>query len=66
MNDERLSDVELIRAELRALRRHIAVSPCRDQLEEADTLLSVAESHVNRAVQEVRWGVSHQGHQEAP
>ncbi|QOF71494.1 hypothetical protein IG197_27780 [Aminobacter sp. SR38] len=55
MNDEKLSDVELIRAELRALRRHIALSPFRDQLEEADTLLSVAESHVERAVQSARW-----------
>jgi restriction endonuclease S subunit len=65
MTNDRQSDIELIHAELRALRKH-AASRSRALLEGVDVLLSVAESHINRVMQAVRWGVSNLGDWETP
>ena len=49
-----LTDIESIRSELRALRKHIANSASKALLEEADTMLSVTEAYVDAAVLTVR------------
>ena len=49
-----LTDIESIRTELRALRKHIARSASKALLEEVDVMLSVTESYVDATVLTVR------------
>lgn len=48
------SEMETVQRDLRSIRKRIGTFPLKEMLEEVDTLLSVAESRLERAIAVVR------------